>query len=369
MPAIDLNTLLELVGTLNDNVEPGSASERFRKYLLENVQSAEDVRAYIETALKTSGDQYDKALQDLINHLGQLLGFKVTFGRYRGVRGKVGFDGLWTSPTSGWSLVVEVKTTDVYTVKTATLLGYINELVSERRIESRDRALGLYVYGRFDSETNQLENTIIAENRRESLRVVSVPALISLLELKQDYRLEHNTILNLLLPSPVRIDPIVDLIRNVVAQEQEKEAIEYLPTTAPAQVADVPSLQAIPQPKRGRPRNPDRSRTDYTGKKIFAVIIDGTRHEVDTWRACFETLIHEFMKRDKSRFEEIASQLQGRSRPYFTDKPELLRQAGTIRGTNLFFETNLSANQIARIATDLSLAMGLTEGTIVFDTD
>ena len=147
MSQIDLYTLLELVGQLNDGAEPGSASERFRNYLQSNIQNAADVRAYVQAALAQSGDQYNKALQDLINHIGQLLGFEVVYGRYRGVRGEIGYDGLWRSP-SGQIIVVEAKTTDVYTIKTSTLLGYINDLVSAGELRSADKALGLYVYGR-----------------------------------------------------------------------------------------------------------------------------------------------------------------------------------------------------------------------------
>jgi hypothetical protein len=131
MSKIDLYTLLNLVGGLSDSDEPGSASERFRKYLHDNVKQAQDLREYVEIALTESGDQFNKSLQDLINHLGQLLGFDVVYGRYRGTREEIGFDGLWHSSTD-WSIVVETKTTDVYLVKTAPLLGYINQR-SQRR--------------------------------------------------------------------------------------------------------------------------------------------------------------------------------------------------------------------------------------------
>lgn len=40
---------------------------------------------------------------------------KVTDGRYRGVKGQVGFDGLWMS-VDGRAIVIEVKTTDAYRI-------------------------------------------------------------------------------------------------------------------------------------------------------------------------------------------------------------------------------------------------------------
>jgi len=234
MTTIDLHTLLNLVGPLDDSDDSKAARPRFRTYLHDNIQSAAALRAYADSALSTSGDQYNKALQDLINHAGQLLGFEVQFGRYRGTQGDIGFDGLWRSPT-GTVLVVESKTTDVYTVKTSTLLGYVNDLVSEGVLERADQAVGLYVYGRFDAETSQLENAIIAEGRNEQLRVASVDALLNLLELKQEYELEHETVVQLLLPSPVRVDAIVNLIFDITSQER-REAAEETPTLPQSQV-------------------------------------------------------------------------------------------------------------------------------------
>ena len=227
MSTIDLETLLKLVGTLDDSADPNSARVRFRAYLQENIHSVGDLRAYVDAALSSSGEQYNKALQDLINHAGHLLGFEAEFGRYRGVQGQIGFDGLWRSPI-GRALVVETKTTDVYTVKTATLLGYINALVSAGQIERPDQAIGLYVYGRFDAATSQLEKAIIAEGRQEQLRVASVDALLNLLELKQEYELEHETVFQLLLPSPVQVDTIVNLIFDITSQER-RAAVEEAP--------------------------------------------------------------------------------------------------------------------------------------------
>jgi hypothetical protein len=56
----------------------------------------------------------------------------VTFGRYAGVTNAVGFDGLWSHDSL--RIVVEVKTTDAYTIKAATLVGYVDALISEKVI-------------------------------------------------------------------------------------------------------------------------------------------------------------------------------------------------------------------------------------------
>ena len=55
--------------------------------------------------------------------------FEVEFGRYQGVQGQIGNDGLWKS-TSDFSVVIEVKTTEVYAVKTirSQVISYVETL-------------------------------------------------------------------------------------------------------------------------------------------------------------------------------------------------------------------------------------------------
>ncbi len=366
MSQIDLLTLLELIGDLHDSTEPGNASERFRKYLSGNIQRVEDVRAYVSGALAQSGDQFSRALQDLINHIGQLLGFDVVYGRYRGVKSDIGFDGLWRSPT-GRSIVVETKTTDVYTVKTATLLGYINSLVSEGQIKNPDDALGLYVYGRFDAQTNQLENAIVVEGRRERLRVVSVEGLLNLLELKEKYNLAHKTVLGLLLPTPVKVDALVNLIFDIVAQEKEEES--GVPEAVIGQeVAGATAKQEEPRQK-GPPAILVSIDEDYRGKTARAVIFLNKRYDVHTWKEAALVVFEALRCQNQQKFEETAATIIGRKRPYISHDKDKLRIPESIPSTPLYFETNLSANSMVKLCYTLASKMGYKKSTLQFEAE
>jgi hypothetical protein len=213
-----LEQVLELVGDLDDAPGEKTPRERFRRFLSQNLTSVGAVRDYVEECLRSSGEQYNRALQDLVNHLGRLLGFDVTFGRYKGIQGEIGFDGVWKSP-SGLYIVVEVKTTDVYAIKTATLLGYIDRLISEQKVPDWDHALGLYVVGRSDAELKQLENSIIAEKRTHQLRVITVDKLLTLAELLADYEMEHEAVLTVLRPTGPKVDSLIELMAGLVAKE------------------------------------------------------------------------------------------------------------------------------------------------------
>jgi len=215
---ISLEQLLELVGDLDDSPGDKTPKERFRRFLSGNLTSVGAVRDYIEECLRHSDDQYNRALQDLVNHLGRLLDFDVVFGRYRGVQGDIGFDGWWKSPT-GFHIVVEVKTTDAYTIKTSTLLGYTDNLISAQKIPDWDHALGLYVVGRSDAGLSQLENSIIAEKRTHQLRIITVDKLLTLAELLTDYEMGHEAVLTVLQPSRPTVDPPIDLMADLLAKE------------------------------------------------------------------------------------------------------------------------------------------------------
>jgi hypothetical protein len=155
--------------------------------------------------------------------LGHLLEFEVVFGRYQGIQGQIGFDGHWKSP-SGFDLVVEVKTTEVYAIKTATLLHYINELISNKSIGDPEKVLGLYVVGRPDPEIRQLENAIVAEKKEHQLRIVSANSLLSIAEMMNEYEIAHEDVLALIRPSTPTIDPVIDLMARLVVDSREETA-------------------------------------------------------------------------------------------------------------------------------------------------
>lgn len=150
--------------------------------------------------------------------MGNFLGFEINYGRYSGVKGEIGYDGHWISP-EGFHIVIEVKSSETYPIKTSILLEYINQLISQHKIPSDTEVLGLYVVGKSDPEIQQLKNAIIAENRTQQLRLISVDYLISLAELMNEYDVSHVDILSIIKPSGPSIDSIVDIMERLSSQK------------------------------------------------------------------------------------------------------------------------------------------------------
>lgn len=252
-----LGQILELVGTLDDAGAENSPRVRFRKYLADSVTTIGAVRDYVQECLQMrpgmpaeAKPQYNRALQDLVNHSARLIGFEVDFGRYAGIQGEVGFDGIWRS--GDLAFVVEVKTTDVYAVKTATLLNYINALVSEQRIPSD--ALGLYVVGRIDPELKQLENAIIAEKRMQQLRLITVESVLIIAELIQEGDISKEEAISLIRPGSVVVDDAVRLIARVASSPAEASPTET--AVSQPQIATTQEVAGAPvatMPVEGHP--------------------------------------------------------------------------------------------------------------------
>lgn len=218
---INLSQILALVGKLNDSIGDDTAQTRFRNFLKDNINEIAQIRDYVEDCVRNKGDLYNKALQDLIIYIGEFLNFEIEYGRYKGIPGEIGYDGIWTSTNKDFKIVLEVKTSEVYPIKISTLVGYIDNLISDRKITDWDHTLGLYVVAQPDTEIRQLERNIIIEKRTDKIRVISSDHLLSLAELMREYDINHDDILAVLYPSGPRIDPIIDILNRLVTQPLE----------------------------------------------------------------------------------------------------------------------------------------------------
>lgn len=185
------------------------ASQELRDWL--SVISLERLQACIDECLSDSFQDSPLALQDATNELGRRLGFKVTPGRYRGVKGEVGNDGLWLADDK-FALLVEVKTTDVYRVNLDTIARYRESLIQAKSIESEQSSI-LIAVGRQD--TGDLEAQIRGSRHAWDIRLISLDALVRLAEVKEELNdwATSNKINQLLRPVEyTRLDGIVELL-------------------------------------------------------------------------------------------------------------------------------------------------------------
>ncbi len=185
------------------------ASSELRQFLA-SVPSEFLVR-YVNECLTGRFEGSGLALQDLINEIGRRLDFTVTFGRYRGTPGQIGFDGLWRS-ADDHTIIIEAKTTDAYRIDLNTVAGYRRALIQAGRMKEDNSSI-LMVVGRED--TGDLEAQIRGSRHGWDIRLISVDALLHLMRLKENLEdpLIVRKIRNILTPQEfTKVDGIVDIV-------------------------------------------------------------------------------------------------------------------------------------------------------------
>ncbi len=260
MSAAHIDDVLALTGRLDDSTIQDPARERFRAYLVENVTDPVLLRDYINQCRERTDEQHARALRDLINHYGRLLGFDVTFGPYEWLPGQVGFDGRWISPW-GLHIVVEVKSRETFAAQRPSLARSVERLISDGVIPNWTLALGLYVVAHPDLQVNHLEKAILDEKQTHQIRLITPESLFTLTVLQSRGLLSQQDVLTLLRSSSPAADWLVELVSRLsngtalagqagtAAAAAAKAAVEPSaapPEALPAAAAAEPEPSAAP---------------------------------------------------------------------------------------------------------------------------
>ncbi len=166
---------------------------------------------YIEECLTAPFHSSPYALQDIVNEIGNRIGFEVIPGLYKGKKNANGYDGLWKSADN--DMIVEVKTTDAYAINLDTIANYRSRLIESGLTEKENSSI-LMVVGRKD--TGGLEAQIRGSKHAWDIRLISIDSLIKLLRLKEELLDDENTfrhICQILKPLEfTRLDYLIDTI-------------------------------------------------------------------------------------------------------------------------------------------------------------
>jgi hypothetical protein len=216
-----------MVGLAGDGkLRDGSkASQEFCEFL-KNVPSSLLARYANECLGAEKFLEASSVLQDVINEVGRRLGFEVQNGLYRGKINEIGNDGLWRSEDSS-AIILEVKTTDAYTIDLDTLANYRKKLAVEQKIELEKSSI-LIVVGR--NETDSLEAQVRGSRHAWDIRLISVDALVSLVTVKEELEdpLVVQKIRQILRPKEyTKVDEIIDLVFSASRDVREEEKLQY----------------------------------------------------------------------------------------------------------------------------------------------
>ena len=222
MVDITIEKLVSLTGDLKDN---SPSSEKFRNFISSSDVSRSDLKDWVSECLEKTGQSFNRALQDIVNCLGERLGFDVEYGLYAGRMGAIGYDGKWVSKDANIQLIVETKKTGAYQINPDQVGRYIQELKKAVGKKEFLETYGLFVIG--EEEPTTLINTIRGSVYRNSVRVVPVKSFLNLLRMKEEAPLSHAQIVKLLIPiDTINIGEIIETIEDIVKTRLREEKIE-----------------------------------------------------------------------------------------------------------------------------------------------
>jgi hypothetical protein len=179
---------------------------------------------YANDCLETGFNNSGFFLQDIVNELGRRLDYEVKNGLYRGRKGRIGYDGLWTSEENH-NIIVETKTTDAYRIRLDSISAYKDSLVESGEINKNSSIL--VVVGRED--TGDFEAQIRGSRYAWDVRMISIDALIRLAKVKEASADEDTTtkIRNLLIPVEyTKLDGIIDVIFTTAVDIEDSTSMD-----------------------------------------------------------------------------------------------------------------------------------------------
>ncbi len=246
MVKFNLEVILTLTGNLKDDTE---SQKKFRTLLKEEKLTLDDYSNWIEECLSNKESNYNRALQDIINSIGEKLGFDVQYGVYQGKSGALNCDGVWSYPDKQIKLVIETKKSSSYTIKLQQITKYIDQIESQNN--ENGNVYGLFIVG--DEDIDTLISTIRGSDYRSKLRVLTVKSLLLLLQLKYSASLRDNQIVKLLMPlDAINIGEIIQLIDDIVETRIREDKIENPTEIEISNDLDIPmisrkELQSLPE--------------------------------------------------------------------------------------------------------------------------
>lgn len=313
-----LPTVVRMAIDPDNSLRDGSAgAAAFRQFLSEI--DSEKLSSYATYCLENSFPDSGQVLQDIVNEIGRRLGFQAENGRYRGIRSDIGFDGIWT--VNGQSIVVEVKTTDAYTIRLDVIANYRDRLAEAGRIPRESPIL--IVIGRND--TSSLEAQVRGSRHAWSMRIVGIDALIKLMEVNLATSSKEVTekIHTILQPFEyTRIDQIVDVVFTTI-EDKEQQIEEVIDTQTegpdeerraqqrtPRAILESKKLDAIDRlSKRESIALQKRRNSLYSDPSdlVHAVVVVSKRYsDQGYWYAYHESPQREFLSVGKRSFLVLA---------------------------------------------------------------
>jgi hypothetical protein len=220
---LTLDQLLAIIGRLDDSAGFDTPRERFRRFLIERMDTIDSARQIIQQCREHAGEQSHRALQDAVVLAGRFLGFETTFGRYQPDTAAIAH-GTWLSRhrLQVTAVVCTDQTPDLDPDTVARGVGDDADGIPR---------IGLLVITPFYAGRDRLERALAAA-KPANVRLMTLRGLLRAAGMLGEGHLTHEDILHVFNPG-VSLDGQLDLLERVAAAARGEPAIETLADTMP----------------------------------------------------------------------------------------------------------------------------------------
>lgn len=165
------------------------------------------------------------------------------------------------------------------------------------------------------------------------------------------------------------IELIAVTTEKLCGYKPENTAIENFINSNLRKIEYPPQKLSVIKPVRPTTSNTKRVEIEesYTYKSISSFVLKGTKYEVRSWKDMLIKICNIMFANHRNSFDHVLN-LVGRKRPYFSKNLNELRAPEQINGTDIYVETNLSANSIVKLSMDILSLFGYTKDDILIET-
>lgn len=103
--------------------------------------------------------------------------------------------------------------------------------------------------------------------------------------------------------------------------------------------------------------------SSFAYKKPISLEFNGVHYKAKSWITLLKTFLQILSETHPNEIHNL-SLLTGKKRPYFTTDSSQLRQAAQLLNSNLFFETNLSSNDVVKLINRAAQSMGYSSDSV-----
>ena len=155
-------------------------------------------------------------------------------------------------------------------------------------------------------------------------------------------------------PDELLVELLAETTEKLCGYKPDNETVEqFLINIAQTHITQTkkkkPTPARLPSSQVSQPPKVNAKIENYTGKSIVAFTLKGIKYPVRSWKEMLIKITNLMLSAHRDQFDKILN-LVGRKRPYFTRNPNELRNPERVDNTDIYVETNLSANSIVRLS-------------------